>query len=116
LSAQLGTEQVLSAREKQKVQFSQGLSGIYRVYIAESANLSSAPASNSKWQVKMASDIFNTIEAARYVRLSKSTLERMRVTGEGPKYCKLGGAVRYPEAYLKAWLESRLIRSTSETA
>mgnify|MGYP002783898514 CR=1 FL=1 len=55
-----------------------------------------------------------TDEAAKYVRLSKPTLERLRLTGEGPRYCKLGGAVRYRTVDLDEWLESRLIRSTSE--
>lgn len=61
-------------------------------------------------------DIFNTAGAARYCNLGKSTLERFRITGEGPRYCKLGGAVRYRRAELDAWLESRLTRSTSEGA
>lgn len=61
-------------------------------------------------------DILTTIEAARYVRLGKPTLERFRLTGEGPRYCKLGGAVRYRRADLDAWLESHLTSSTSEVA
>ena len=64
----------------------------------------------------MAYEILTTIEAARYVRLGKPTLERFRLTGEGPRYCKLGGAVRYRLADLDSWLESRLTRSTSEQA
>jgi excisionase family DNA binding protein len=60
-------------------------------------------------------DNFTTREAADFVRLSKPTLERFRLTGEGPSYCKLGGAVRYRRADLEAWLESRLTRSTSDT-
>lgn len=59
-------------------------------------------------------DILNTREAAQYVRLGKPTLERFRISGEGPHYCKLGGAVRYRKADLDAWLESRRVRSTSE--
>lgn len=59
-------------------------------------------------------DILTTKEAAAYCRLGKPTLERFRITGEGPHYCKLGGAVRYRRVDLDAWLESRLIRSTSE--
>lgn len=59
-------------------------------------------------------DIFNTRDAAGYVRLAKTTLERFRLTGEGPQYCKLGGAVRYRKVDLDAWLESRRVRSTSE--
>lgn len=58
-------------------------------------------------------DIYTTREAAVYVRLSKPTLERFRVAGGGPRYCKLGGAVRYRKQDLDAWLESRLVRSTS---
>jgi excisionase family DNA binding protein len=59
-------------------------------------------------------NLFTTIEAARYVRLGKPTLERFRISGDGPRYCKLGGAVRYRRTDLDAWLESRLIRSTSD--
>jgi excisionase family DNA binding protein len=62
------------------------------------------------------SDILTTIEAARYVRLGKPTLERFRLTGEGPIYAKLGGAVRYRRVDLDCWLESRLTRSTSDCA
>jgi excisionase family DNA binding protein len=59
-------------------------------------------------------DILNTREAAAYVRLGKPTLERFRINGDGPNYCKLGGAVRYRRSDLDAWLESRITRSTSE--
>lgn len=57
--------------------------------------------------------ILNTTEAATYTRLGKPTLERLRVSGEGPIYAKLGGAVRYRKADLDEWIEGRLIRSTS---
>jgi excisionase family DNA binding protein len=61
----------------------------------------------------MNSEIFNTREAAAYTRLGKPTLERFRLTGEGPRYAKLGGAVRYRRCDIDAWLESRLVSSTS---
>ena len=61
----------------------------------------------------MDNDVLTTVEAARYVRLGKPTLERFRLTGEGPRYAKLGGAVRYRRADLDQWLESRLVASTS---
>ena len=57
--------------------------------------------------------ILTTPEAAQYVRLGKPTIERFRLTGEGPRYAKLGGAVRYRRCDLDAWLESRLTSSTS---
>ena len=65
-------------------------------------------------QQEVTLDIFNTREAADYVRLGPPTLERFRISGYGPRYCKLGGAVRYRQADLDDWLESRLVRSTSE--
>lgn len=61
-------------------------------------------------------EILTTKEAADLVKLGKPTLERFRLTGEGPPYCKLGGAVRYRRCDLEAWLESRLTRSTSQSA
>lgn len=61
-------------------------------------------------------NIYKTSEAANYVRLAMPTLERFRINGEGPIFIKLGGAVRYCQADLDAWLESRRIRSTSERA
>lgn len=60
--------------------------------------------------------LYNTLEAAQYLRLGKNTLERFRVTGEGPPYAKLGYGVRYRESDLDAWVESRLTKSTSECA
>lgn len=58
-------------------------------------------------------EVLNTREAAAYTRLGKHTLERFRLTGEGPRYAKLGGAVRYRLRDLDEWLESRLVNSTS---
>ena len=60
--------------------------------------------------------VLDTPEAAAYVRLSPVTLERMRLVGNGPRYAKLGKSVRYRQTDLEEWLESRLIRSTSEAA
>ena len=60
-------------------------------------------------------DVMNTKEAAGYVRLGKPTLERFRISGDGPAYVKLGSAVRYRRADLDAWLASRVTHSTSQT-
>ena len=64
-------------------------------------------------------EVMTTVEAAKYCRLSKQTLERYRVTGDGPRFLKFGdanGAVRYNRAELDSWLTSRTVRSTSEVA
>lgn len=62
----------------------------------------------------MDTEILTTHEAAGYCRLGKPTLERFRITGDGPAYLKLGGAVRYRRCDLDTWLATRLTRSTSE--
>ena len=60
--------------------------------------------------------IMNVEEAAKYVRLGVGTLNRFRVTGGGPRYAKLGGAVRYRREDLDAWIAGRIVRSTSEAS
>ena len=65
-------------------------------------------------------DILDTPGAAEYLRLSTPTLERLRLTGNGPAFAKLTpgrrGSVRYRRTDLDSWLASRLVRSTSEVA
>ncbi|WP_315833499.1 helix-turn-helix domain-containing protein [Bradyrhizobium prioriisuperbiae] len=56
----------------------------------------------------------NTKEAAAWLRLSKNTLEKMRVNGTGPDYRKHGRYVRYHEKDLEAWSEASKRRSTSD--
>ena len=53
--------------------------------------------------------ILRTPEAAEYVGLSASTLEKKRVTGDGPEFIRLGGrAVGYDVAALDAWLDAEV--------
>ena len=54
-------------------------------------------------------------EAAKIVKLSPSTLAKMRVNGTGPKYTKAGPkVVLYLQADLQEWLFNRRRSSTSE--
>ena len=55
-----------------------------------------------------------TTEAAPYVRLSPRTLERHRVTGEGPQFLKVSRLAFYRQADLDKWLEKTVRRSTSD--
>jgi predicted DNA-binding transcriptional regulator AlpA len=56
-----------------------------------------------------------TPEAAAYLRLSVSTLAKMRLRGDGPLYSKLGARlVAYEQQHLDQWIGDRLRRSTSE--
>lgn len=60
------------------------------------------------------SPLFTVAEAARYVRLSKSLLNKLRVTGGGPVFVKLGGRVFYQREGLDAWIAAGQRRSTSQ--
>ena len=53
-------------------------------------------------------------EAAKILGLSPGTLAKMRVTGNGPVYCKLGRRIVYRPADLEQWLQSRTTRDTSD--
>lgn len=64
----------------------------------------------------MSSDVLLTVEeAAARLKISKHTLNRWRVTGEGPPFVKYGPRlVRYSSAVLEAWAVKRTRGSTSE--
>jgi predicted DNA-binding transcriptional regulator AlpA len=51
-------------------------------------------------------------EAATYVGLSKSSLDKLRCFGGGPKFFKLGRAVVYSTDDLDAWMHERVRTST----
>ncbi len=57
-------------------------------------------------------------EAAQLLKLSNRTLERMRVTGDGPPFMKAGSGKRsrvlYKQSDIIGWLESNIYQSTSE--
>ncbi|MCK1343099.1 MULTISPECIES: helix-turn-helix domain-containing protein [unclassified Bradyrhizobium] len=58
----------------------------------------------------------DTKEAAKHVRLSTATLERLRVRGGGPPYITpIPSRVLYDVTDLDAWMWSRRRHSTSET-
>ena len=58
--------------------------------------------------------LLNTDQAAQRLGLSPRTLERYRVTGEGPEFLKIGRAVRYAASALERWLKGCTRRSTSD--
>ena len=55
-----------------------------------------------------------TREASAFLGLSPRTLDRYRVTGEGPTFFKFGSRVRYLKTDVEAWAQSRRRRSTSD--
>ena len=59
--------------------------------------------------------VLRTPDAARYVGLAESTLEKMRIYGTGPVYQKAGAKIIvYRREDLDLWLESGRRKSTSD--
>ena len=65
-------------------------------------------------QMQQEATYLSTGEASAFLGLSPRTLDRYRVTGEGPTFFKFGSRVRYWKADLEAWAQSRRRRSTSD--
>jgi excisionase family DNA binding protein len=53
-------------------------------------------------------------QAAAYLRVSKSYLDKLRVYGGGPRFLRFGRKILYRERELNAWAEQRSFGSTSE--
>ena len=53
----------------------------------------------------------NDVEAAKFLRLSPQTLRNWRTKCRGPAYSKLGRAVRYNLAGLRAFTEQNRVSS-----
>jgi len=58
--------------------------------------------------------LMTTVEAARYLRIGKSTLDNKRYLGGGPSFLKFGKIVRYRKSELDRWADSLAQRSTSD--
>lgn len=58
--------------------------------------------------------VLHTPDAAAYCGSSASTFEKLRLTGGGPVYSKIGRRVVYRVDDLDAWLAANRRRSTSE--
>jgi len=65
-------------------------------------------------EARKGSPFLSTREAAFYLGLCFRTLEKMRWTGNGPRFRKHGRFVRYHIADLDAWSEGRRHSSTSD--
>ena len=55
-----------------------------------------------------------TPELAAYLKLSPRTLDRYRVSGDGPPFHKFGNRVRYLRTDVEAWAAERRYSSTSD--
>jgi predicted DNA-binding transcriptional regulator AlpA len=60
------------------------------------------------------SDLINEIEAARMRGQSVRTLQMERLRGSGCRYVKLGRSVRYRRGDVLAFINARIVSSTTE--
>lgn len=66
------------------------------------------------YQADDRSQVLRTPDAATYCNCSESKLEKMRVSGDGPVFIKLGRTVVYDVSDLAKWLASNRRTSTSD--
>lgn len=63
---------------------------------------------------RLATAVLDTRAAADFLGVSARTLEGFRVRGGGPRFVKIGGAVRYRVASLEEFLRQQERTSTSD--
>jgi predicted DNA-binding transcriptional regulator AlpA len=61
-----------------------------------------------------AEKLLNETEAASLLNLAVATLRRWRWAGYGPRFVKIGRAVRYDPAELRAYIQRQTRASTSD--
>jgi len=59
-------------------------------------------------------ELLDTGQVAQLCSLSEMTLRKWRMTGEGPRFIRLGRSVRYRQADLEAFLAARAFTTTTE--
>jgi len=62
----------------------------------------------------MAREFLSRTQAAAYIGMKPNTLDKWRYQGEGPRFLKLGSAIRYERSDLDAYLDSCKRSNTSE--
>src|SRR5262245_34627367 len=58
--------------------------------------------------------LLHPADVAKLLKMSVSWLAKQRVAGTGPRFVKVGRAVRYPESAVRDYINSRKRDSTSE--
>jgi hypothetical protein len=57
---------------------------------------------------------YRSTEAAAYLRTSPSTMAKRRLYGTGPRYCRIGRAIRYRKSDLDDFMTANAASSTSD--
>jgi predicted DNA-binding transcriptional regulator AlpA len=58
--------------------------------------------------------LLHPVEVAKLLGVSRSWLAKSRLTGTGPRFIKIGRAVRYARSAVREFILSRQRHSTSE--
>lgn len=61
-------------------------------------------------------ELWTEDDFADFAKISRSTIQKMRVRGDGCPYLKVGRLVRYKPDDVRAWLAARITTSTSQMA
>jgi predicted DNA-binding transcriptional regulator AlpA len=75
-----------------------------------------ADSHNERTHAQRFQDLLNENDVARMTGLSVASVRRWRLLRQGPRYVKIGAAVRYRPEDLAAWLESCPTGGGQETA
>lgn len=59
-------------------------------------------------------NLLRQTDLEKMLGLKPSTLEQMRLTGRGPRFCKIGRSVRYRIEDVSAWINQNTFNSTTE--
>lgn len=60
-------------------------------------------------------ELLDTHDLARLLKLQHQTLRKWRSQGGGPAFIRLGGRVRYRRASIERWLAEKTVQSSSAT-
>jgi excisionase family DNA binding protein len=63
---------------------------------------------------KQLEEFLTSKQAAAYLRVSKSYVDKLRVYGGGPRFLRFGRKILYRRSELNVWAEERCFGSTSE--
>ena len=61
-------------------------------------------------------ELLNAKHTAKHMCITEGTLAKWRLTGEGPKFVRVGRRIAYDPKDVAEWLDARRVSSTSQEA
>jgi predicted DNA-binding transcriptional regulator AlpA len=61
-------------------------------------------------------ELINAKQTAQHLCITEGTLAKWRLTGEGPKFLRVGRRIAYDPRDVQTWLDARRVSSTSQEA